>query len=123
MISCELCSNEFKDNYALSKHFKANHVCKFCNKQYKDKETMKSHREHCLKREGVNKICTHCGKTFERKYNCKVHMVACLKRQNKEPISFECNICFPSRSFACNTNLQNHLTTHEKEKLYNCITV
>ena len=59
MISCELCSNEFKDNYALSKHFKANHVCKFCNKQYKDKETMKSHREHCSKREGVNKICTH----------------------------------------------------------------
>ena len=120
MFSCEVCNKEFKDNQALSKHYNANHICKFCDKQYKDKATMRNHRQNCFKKEGQNKVCTHCGKTFECKSNCKVHMVTCLKRQNEEKAIFECNLCFPSTSFANNTNLQNHLSTHEKEKLHNC---
>ena len=72
MVSCNLCSQEFKDNFNFSRHFKANHICKYCEKQFSDKDKMKSHRQHCSKREDLTNVCTHCNKQFEYKSSLKV---------------------------------------------------
>ena len=122
MVSCNLCPQEFKDNFNFSRHFKANHICKYCEKQFSDKDKMKSHRKHCSKREDLINVCTHCNKQFEYKSSLKVHMATCSIRNKfvQDSTVFECNICWPNRTFSRSDALQNHLTTHDKTKIYNC---
>ena len=122
MVSCNLCPQEFKDNFNFSRHFKANHICKYYEKQFSDKDKMKSHRQHCSKREDLTNVCTHCNKQFEYKSSLKVHMATCSIRNKfvQDSTVFECNICWPNRTFSRSDALQNHLTTHDKTKIYNC---
>ena len=119
MVSCSYCSVELRDQYNLKNHHKANHQCKFCGTVFGQKDNLKMHQKICSKNKKAVIPCTTCGKSFS-KYSHKVeHESICgIKKVSKH--IYECCLCYPNRQFANNTNLVNHLKSHEKEKSYTC---
>ena len=101
MIPCPLCTAQLRDKHHLAQHTKSNHNCKYCNKKFVCKLTLKTHIKVCIEKEKLDRECNNCGKKFNHKGNFEAHQIICSlpKLQKSKP---ECNLCYPARSFSKN---------------------
>lgn len=84
---CAICQKKFNNFYALNSHKKA-HIhkpleCLYCGKEYKYKESLHNHIEHCTGSNESNSdvsnklqakyICAICRKEFNNHYSFNAH--------------------------------------------------
>ena len=108
MIPCNICEAKLRDNHNLEQHLKFHHICKFCQKQFRDKVTLKGHIKVCFEKDKLGRFCKSCGKAFNHKGNHEAHEKLCGVK--KETVNLECLICYPNKTFAQKSALDNHLT-------------
>lgn len=110
--ACDQCNELFARPIQLNSHKAVIHrTCPICDKRFKESISVKNHiRTHARQ----PYPCNFCHKSFSYANNLYAH-----KRTVHFGIrSYSCDEC--GRKFACNRNLQYHMSTHQKEKPYPC---
>ncbi|KAF4521395.1 hypothetical protein B566_EDAN018153 [Ephemera danica] len=146
---CSQCGKCYASNYEMTKHFKNIHfsqpaTCEICNKTYKNKESLRTHKnkkhrnKKCFAVDYVRVVvdddsaqCSECGKSFASNCEMSKHFNSIhgtgsaetnLKASNPAR-RFPCHLC--SRSYIYKGDLNVHLNMiHGKDSMpvicHNC---
>ncbi|XP_044727365.1 gastrula zinc finger protein XlCGF7.1-like [Chrysoperla carnea] len=118
-LHCKYCDKPFKDKCSLKNHIKEEHLriekyvtCHICGKSI----TKKNIHHHLATHGEREKItCDKCSKTFINDLTFKAHMKEIHGERIRKHL---CNICgHASRSAA---DLRKHIRTHSDERPYSC---
>ncbi|KAI5640560.1 zinc-finger associated domain (zf-AD) domain-containing protein [Phthorimaea operculella] len=105
-----------RSEQALNKHLlvhedKCRHVCSYCNKAFKRRQTLKSLIKHLLVHEDkCRHVCSYCNKAFKRRQTLKVHMYT---HTGDKPLS--CKWCDERFSYA--STLRSHRLRAHPDKM------
>ena len=106
---CNICSKDFKDNYALQRHLSSHDnktdKCTKCGREFKDLE---SHLKKCGKRKMSRQyVCDICNK----KYLCKRYLHVHIKNKHQGCDLFSCD-CGNTYSYKCSLKRHQKMYTH-----------
>ena len=114
-FSCTICEKEFGAKNKLQSHFMANHKCKWCPQELRNKLELKAHQKECENLKLFHHRCENCGKTFSHKGNYEKHKNSCsLEKQT----SFKCQVCPKTFTTLQRKNLHEEL--HKENPKFNC---
>lgn len=114
--SCKDCAKIFKSRDTLRHHVVIHQKikpfnCEQCPKTFPQKWQLNKHsKTHNVK----SYKCQQCDYTSYRNHNIDLH----VSRVHEQARTFVCTKC--EKSFKCNRDLKMHMSTHSKEKPYEC---
>ena len=117
-IPCIHCNRMFTSQRNLKQHLiihtaEKKHMCEFCGKVFKLKDSLRIHYFSHGKGEKIYK-CTQCSKSFASKYRYNQHL---LRHGNA---MYLCDVCGKSMKYP--GSLRCHKLLHKQKTLYNCAT-
>ena len=121
-FNCSHCASSFQARSKLEAHLLANHKCRLCDKEFKDKHALKEHKKSCECHQLLLFRCEDCGKTNAHKGHHQKHVETCRVKKT----IFQCKVCKKDFTNERNRKMheQNHeqlvqLPCHQCEKQYN----
>ena len=82
-FKCSHCTSSFQARSKLDAHILANHRCRLCAKEFKDKNALKEHKKNCESHKLLLFRCEDCGKTNAHKGHHQKHVETCIKNLAK----------------------------------------
>ncbi len=123
-FECEVCNQNFKHKYHLTKHFQKFHdathpvdrpyICDVCQKGFTEKRLLSKHTKNVHLRTGTEFRCPVCQKGFKEKQNMKKH-ARNAHSENPCDRPFECNLCHST--FKEKYNWKRHMANAHNENV------